>query len=305
METEFIAWLREQLPPHPCLRLGAGDDTALLNLGGGTDCLVTVDMITDQVDFHLDQADPRRIGRKALAVNLSDIAAMAGRPLAAVIALVLPRAGALELARQIYLGMLPLAQRYNVAIAGGDTNCWDGPLAISVTLLGGVAPRGPLRRDGARPGDWLLATGEFGGSILGRHFDFDPRVEEALLLHERYELHAGMDVSDGLSLDVSRLAAASGCGAAIRLDAVPVSDAAETLANQGKDDRSALEHALGDGEDFELILAAAPDEARRMLQDQPLGVPLTAIGEFVAEPGLWKFDAAGDRSPLSPSGWIH
>lgn len=304
METEFIAWLREQLPPHPCLKLGAGDDTALLNLGG-PECLITVDMITDQVDFHLEQADPASIGRKALAVNLSDIAAMAGRPLAAVVALALPRAGALELAKQIYLGMLPLAQRYHVAIAGGDTNCWDGPLAISVTLLGGVSARGPLRRDGARPGDWLLVTGEFGGSILGRHFDFDPRVEEALLLNERYELHAGMDVSDGLSLDVSRLAAASGCGAAIRLDAVPISRAAEALAARGLDERSALEHALGDGEDFELILAVAPDEARRMLQDQPLGVPLTAIGEFVAEPGLWQFDAAGGRSPLSPSGWIH
>ncbi len=159
METEFIAWLREQLPPHPCLKLGAGDDTALLNLGG-TECLITVDMITDQVDFHLDQADPASIGRKALAVNLSDIAAMAGRPLAAVIALALPRAGALELAKQIYLGMLPLAQRYHVAIAGGDTNCWDGPLAISVTLLGGVSAAALCAATAPDPatGCWSPAT---------------------------------------------------------------------------------------------------------------------------------------------------
>ncbi len=305
METEFIAWLRDQLPPHPCLRLGPGDDTALLDLGRGQQCLVTVDMITDQVDFVFERSDPRLIGRKALAVNLSDIAAMAGRPLAAVIALALPRDKALPLAKEIYLGLIPLAEQYGVAIAGGDTNCWDGPLAISVTLLGNVTERGPLRRDGARPGDWLLVTGSLGGSILGRHFTFEPRVEEALLLHERYELHAGMDISDGLSLDLSRLAAASSCGAALRLESIPISPAAVELTKARSDGRSALDHALGDGEDFELILAVPPDEARRMLRDQPLGVPLTAIGEFVSEPGLWQFDADGSRRPLSPRGWVH
>jgi thiamine-monophosphate kinase len=305
METEFLAWLRDHLPAHPCLRLGPGDDTALIDLGGKPDCLVTVDMITDQVDFHLDQSDPRLIGRKALAVNLSDIAAMAGRPLAAVIALALPRNRALELATELYLGMLPLAERHNVAIAGGDTNCWDGPLAVSVTLLGTVTERGPLRRSGARPGDWLLATGSFGGSILGRHFEFEPRIEEALLLNERYELHAGMDVSDGLSLDVSRMAEASGCGAMLRLETVPISPAAKTLARLRGDGVSSLDHALSDGEDFELILAASPDEARRMLRERPLGVPLSVVGEFVADAGLWQSLADGSRQPLSPRGWVH
>lgn len=305
METEFLAWLAEQLPPHRCLRLAIGDDAAIVALGSQPECVVTVDMINDRVDFDLARDDPRRIGRKALAVNLSDIAAMAARPLAAVVALALPREGALDLAKELYLGLLPLAEQFDMAIAGGDTNCWDGPLAISVTMLGQPAGRGPLLRSGARPGDWLLATGSFGGSILGRHFDFEPRIREALLLNERYELHAGMDVSDGLSLDVSRLAGASGCGAALLLDAVPVSDAAKELAAMRKDGVSFLEHALGDGEDFELILALAPDEAMRLLADQPLGVPLTAIGEFVPEPGLWQFDSAGRLQPLPPRGWVH
>ena len=305
MEFEFLSWLREQLPAHPCLRLGPGDDAALVALSGRPECLVTVDLLTDEVDFRLSETDPRRIGRKALAVNLSDLAAMAGRPLAAVIALALPRDGALPLAKELYQGLLPLAERYGVAIAGGDTNCWDGPLAISITLLGESAERGPLRRDGARPGDWLLVTGSFGGSILGRHFDFEPRVREALLLNERYELHAGMDVSDGLSLDVSRLAAASGCGVVVRPENVPVSQAAEELASRQSDGVGALDHALSDGEDFELILAVPPAEARRILGDQPLDVPITAIGEFVAQRGLWQLGDGGDRKPLAAGGWLH
>ncbi len=305
MESQLIAYLRQRIPPHPLIRLGLGDDAAILKMAGGPDCTLTVDLLTDQVDFDLARADPRRVGRKALAVNLSDLAAMASRPLAGVVALALPRHGSMDLAVQLYEGMLPLAERFDLAIAGGDTNSWDGPLVLSVTLLGQVTERGPLRRAGARPGDWIVATGSFGGSILGRHFDFEPRVAEALQLNERYQLHAGIDVSDGLSLDLARLAEESRCGAVLRLDAVPVSDDARRLADQQADGSTALDHALSDGEDFELILAVAPDEAQRMVAEQPLGVPLTAIGEFVAEPGLWQLDRQGQRTPLRPRGYLH
>ena len=126
MERDFIAWLRERLPPHPLLLLGPGDDAAVLNMKGVGECVITVDLLTDQVDFILAEVDPRRIGRKALAVNLSDLAAMAAVPLAAVIAVALPRQGGRELAVQLYEGILPLAEKYKVAIAGGDTNSWDG-----------------------------------------------------------------------------------------------------------------------------------------------------------------------------------
>ncbi|MCE5302106.1 MAG: thiamine-phosphate kinase [Planctomycetaceae bacterium] len=305
MELELIRRLRERFPAHPRLRLGPGDDAAVLEMAGVDQCAMTVDLLTDHVDFELSEVDPRRVGRKALAVNLSDLAAMAAEPLAGVIAVALPRPQAAELAVALYEGILPLAERYGLAIAGGDTNTWDGPLVLSVTLLGRVAPRGPLRRAGARPGDRLLATGSFGGSILGRHLDFEPRVHEALQLHARYALHAGIDVSDGLSLDLSRVLEESGCGATIWADAVPVSDDARRLAEQRADGSTALDHALGDGEDFELLLAVPPHDAERMLAEQPLdGVRLSEFGEFTAEPGLWIEDHEG-RRPLEPRGWEH
>ncbi len=305
MELKWIAQLRRRLPAHPLLRLGPGDDAAVLRTAGMDECVITVDMLTDGVDFQLSEIDPRRAGRKALAVNLSDLAAMASRPLAAVIALALPRRGGAELAAAMYEGMLPLAEEYQLAIAGGDTNSWEGALAVSITLLGEVTERGPLRRDGARPGDKIIVTGAFGGSILGRHLDFEPRVREALLLNRQYGLRAGIDVSDGLLLDLAHLAEESGCGAALRTDDVPVSDDAQRLARRGGDGTTPLEHALSDGEDFELILAVSPDEAARMLAEQPLQVPLTAIGQFVAEPGLWELRADGGRGRLEPRGWQH
>ena len=184
----------------------------LRTLAGVDECVITVDTLTDHVDFELDRVDPRRMGRKALAANLSDLAAMAARPLAGVIALALPRTSGLELAVQLYEGLLPLAERHSLAIAGGDTNSWDGPLAVSITLIGAVTSRGPLLRSGAKPGDRIVVTGAFGGSILGRHLDFEPRVDEALLLAERYQLHAGIDVSDGVSVDLGHLVEESRCG---------------------------------------------------------------------------------------------
>ncbi len=305
MEQQFIAWLRERLPPHPLLQLGPGDDAAILRMAGVDGCVITVDLLTDRVDFILAEVDPRRIGRKALAVNLSDLAAMAARPLAAVLAVALPKKGAGELAIKLYEGILPLAERYDLAIAGGDTNTWDGPLVITATLLGQVTVDGPLCRKGAMPGDRILVTGAFGGSILGRQFDFEPRVREALLLNRRYDLHAGMDVSDGLAIDLSRLSRESGCGAIVETDRVPIHADSVRLARQQNDGRTPLDHALGDGEDFELILAVSPSEAATMLADQPLGIPLTDIGSFGDTPGLWTRGSDGHIEPLAATGWEH
>jgi len=327
MESDFIAWLRERVPPHPQLLLGPGDDAAILRLAGsqGTvpfsgvfegkgdsppcaapDCVVTVDLLTEGIDFRLSEVSARRVGRKALAVSLSDLAAIVARPVGMVVAVALPRHGGGQLAVELFEGLAELAAKYNVAVAGGDTNSWDGPLVISVTAIGQTTSAGPLKRSGAKPGDRILVTGAFGGSILGKHLDFEPRVNEALVLADICLLHAGIDASDGLSLDLSRIAAESKCGAAIELNRVPIAPAAYDLARQQSDGRTPLEHALSDGEDFELILAVEPVAAARLIADQPLApVMLTDIGEFVAEPGLWQIAADGARSPLSPRGWQH
>jgi thiamine-monophosphate kinase len=308
MELDFVNWLSTHLPPSPLLRVGIGDDAAVLASRNNADIVITTDTVTDGVDFLLDQVDPKLVGHKALGVNLSDLAAMAAEPVAAVVSIVLPRNGAagcdaLHLAQELYRGMLSLADRFNCIIAGGDTNTWDGQLVISVTALGRTTPRGPLTRTGAKPGDALLVTGQLGGSILGRHLHVEPRIREALLLHERYELHAGMDISDGLALDASRLATASRCGMALRLDSIPISPDAKKLATTSG--RTAIDHALSDGEDFELLLAAPPHAAEQILADQPLDISLTRIGTCVEQPGLWQIDAQGSTKPLLPTGYQH
>jgi thiamine-monophosphate kinase len=235
-----------------------------------------------------------------MAANLSDIAAMAGRPVAAVVSVGLPRSGGRALAEELYLGLREVADAFDTAVVGGDTNSWDGPLAISVTLLGEATPPGPVRRNGARPGDWLLATGSFGGSIRGKHLDFTPRVREALALQAAARLNAMIDVSDGLAADVWHLCEESGCGAVLRSADVPIDPAAREMA----DGKTPLEHALGDGEDFELAFAVAPEDGRRLLAEQPAGgTRLTCLGEFV-ETGLW-LEQDGRRRPLPPTGYVH
>lgn len=305
MEDDLLRWFRESLPPHKQVLLGPGDDAAVLKLSEGANLVATTDMLMDGVDFRLSEHEAALIGRKALAVNLSDLAAMAARPVAALVSLALPIDGGESLAKRLYEGILPLASEFDCAIAGGDVNSWNGPLVISVTALGEVQPGQEWRRSGARPGDLILVTGSFGGSILGKHFSFTPRVEEALWLAEHLKVRAAMDVSDGLSLDLSRLAEASGVGAGLHLDQVPVATAAKTLSEIHADGSSPLDHALADGEDFELILAVDPTEAEQFFRQHPdWRGRLTTIGRFTEQPGLWS-EHHGEVKPLPPRGYQH
>jgi thiamine-monophosphate kinase len=305
MENDLLRWFRETLPAHEHVLLGAGDDAAILKLGDRAHLVATTDMLMDGVDFRLGEHDPALIGRKALAVNLSDLAAMAARPMAALVSLCLPRQGGEQLARQLYAGILPLAAQFDCPIAGGDVNSWDGPLAISITALGEVQPGREWRRSGAKPGDLVLVTGSFGGSILGKHLNFTPRVKEALWLAEYAEVHAAIDVSDGLSLDLARLCEASGCGAAIDPKRIPVAEAATRLATDQSGGAAAIDRALSDGEDFELILAVPYDSATKLLDDQPLATPLTMIGGFIEDTGLHALGVDTKFHPLTPRGWEH
>jgi thiamine-monophosphate kinase len=300
-EFEYISWLRSRTPADPRVLVGPGDDTAVLR-PSSRPVLVTVDMLMDGTDFHIAEVGPKAAGRKAMAVNLSDIAAMAGIPTAAVVSVALPKGTGRPFAEELYAGLRGIADEFGVAVVGGDTNSWDAPLAISVTLFGEATDRGPVLRSGARPGDWLLATGPFGGSLLGHHLTFTPRVREALALHEAANLHAMIDVSDGLAADVHHLIEESRCGAVLFADSIPLANAA--IARSRTTGKPPLDHALGDGEDFELILAVSPADGDRLLREQPVpGILLSKLGECI-DSGLW-LDEAGQRRRLEPRGWVH
>lgn len=300
-EFSFISWLRARTPGVAHVLVGPGDDAAVLAPSTRPQ-LVTVDMLMDGTDFHMAEVGGRAAGRKAMAVNLSDIAAMAGIPTAAVVSVALPQSNGRQLGEELYLGLLEVADAFGVAIVGGDTNSWDGPLVISVTLLGEVTERGPVLRSGAKPGDWLLVTGPLGGSIRGRHLTFTPRVQEALQLHAAADLHAMIDISDGLAADLNHILEESRCGAVLVAEAIPITpDVLELSRTSGK---SPLQHALGDGEDFELISAVAPADGEKLLREQPVaGITLVKIGECV-DAGLW-LEEGGARTELAPTGWVH
>jgi thiamine-monophosphate kinase len=303
-EFGLIRWIAGRTAAHARVPVGIGDDCAVVTFTPGADVLVTTDMLMDGRHFRLERDGPLAVGYKALGVNLSDIAAMAGRPVAAVVAVALPRATAPEVARGLFEGMAPLADEFEVALAGGDTNAWDGPLVVSITVLGEAVAPGPVRRSGAEPGDLIYVTGPLGGSLLGRHLRPRPRIREALALHELVRLHAMIDLSDGLASDLAHILEASGgLGAVLDTAAIPVHPDAQLQASQ--DGRTPLEHALGDGEDFELCFTAAPGDAAK-LDAQPLkGITLHRVGTLTGSPGVWLRHADGRIEPLTVRGFDH
>jgi thiamine-monophosphate kinase len=306
METDFVDWLVARIPPDPRLEVPPGDDAAVLRPPAMRRTVVTVDMLTDGVDFILGpDCSPRQVGHKALAVSLSDLAAMRARPEAVVVAVCLPRDAAPSLPEGLHEGLAALAAEHNVALAGGDTNAWDGPLVISTTALGSVPPGKAWRRDGAQVGDLIVVTGPCGGSLLGRHLRVMPRCHEAGEIAAGLSVHAAIDISDGLSLDLSRMMTASRAGCLLDLTAVPIHADAVTMSRQESDGRTPLDHALADGEDFELLLAMPPEEARRLLDAPPAGLTPAIIGEVITERGLFARGVDGTKHPLQPRGFVH
>lgn len=307
METDFVAWLVSRLPADPRLEVPPGDDAAVLRPPALRRTVITVDMLMEGTDFILGpDCSPQAVGHKALAVSLSDLAAMGARPEAAVVAVALPKHGGDALGRGIQAGLELLAAEHGVVLAGGDTNAWDGPLVISTTAIGSVAPGAAWRRDGARPGDLLVVTGAFGGSLLGRHLDVKPRVKEALFIAQGFPVHAAIDCSDGLSLDLARMMAASGTRGVMRLADVPIHP--DAVRRAARDGGTPLDRALGDGEDFELILALPADAAHRLVAaagTPPLDLQITVIGVVEEGAGLVAEAADGSRSPLEPRGFVH
>jgi len=309
METDFVTWLLDRIPADPRLEVPPGDDAAVLRPPAMRRTVVTVDMLTEGVDFILGpDCPPRAVGHKAVAVSLSDLAAMGSRPEAVFVAVCLPQTAGDTIAHGLLEGIQAITAEHGCTLAGGDTNSWDGPLVVSVTAIGSVPPGQAWRRDGAKPGDLLVVTGPCGGSLLGRHLAVQPRCREALFVADRFAVHAAIDVSDGLSLDLSRMMQASGTGAIVRLASLPIHPDARRMSLLPGDGKTPLDHALSDGEDFELVLAMPPDAAHALVAaagKAPLNLPITIIGEVTAEPGLIAEDAHGTRTALAPRGYVH
>lgn len=304
-EFDYIRWIRKQSQFDPArVPIPPGDDMgAFAAPAGGEPVLVTTDLISEGTDFLRPDATPERIGWKAMAVSLSDVAAMAALPMAAVVAAVFPRDADATLQEGLHRGIRRAADEFDCPVIGGDVNAWDGKLVITSTVFARPAGVRPVLRSGAKPGDIVCVTGTLGGSILGRHLDFTPRIREARTLAGLVDLHAMMDLSDGLSSDLGHICRESACGAVIDRDALPVSDAARTLAE--RDGKPAWRHALDDGEDFELLFTLAPADWDKLRGRVPFAAGVTAIGVIRAEPGVLLRAPDGGLAPLKPGGYEH
>jgi len=303
-ERALINWIRRRtVGDAAAVPIGPGDDMARVRLGE-PDVLVTTDTLLEGTHFRLPEASPQQVGYKALAVSVSDCAAMAAEPVAAVAWVALPEDRDMVFAEALSAGLLEAAERFACPLVGGDVTSWTGGLAIGTSVVARAAGIEPVRRRGARPGDVLLVTGRLGGSRLGRHLAFVPRVAEARHLARAARVHAMIDLSDGLSTDLDHLCRESGVGAEVDAPAVPVSPDAERVA--ARDGQNPLAHALSDGEDFELLLAVPAEDAVRLAGERPLGdLPLTAVGRVVEGRGAVLVEADGTRRPLEPSGYEH
>ena len=305
-EFGLIDWIRRQAGRgRQGTELGIGDDCAIVNVTPGSKLLFTTDMLMDGRHFQLGRDGAEAVGYKAMGVNLSDIAAMAGLPRAALVSVALPRNGAVAIAQGLHAGLQRMADRFEVDLIGGDTNAWDGPLVVNVALLGETSPLGAVRRAGARPGDVILVTGPLGGSLFrGRHLRPEPRVREALALHGSTRLSAMIDISDGLSSDLGHILEESAdLGAILEASAIPIHP--DALAQSAADGSPAIDHALHDGEDFELCVIVSPEAARTLLAAPPEPARLYLVGEITAEPGLRLRLSDGRVAPLPAGGFDH
>lgn len=306
-EFELIARLTAHLPTNPTVIVGAGDDCAVLDFGLPDHWLLfKTDAIVEGVHFEAT-ARPERIGHKALARCLSDIAAMAGEPTAALITLALPPEFDIARVDGVYAGLNAHARRHGVAVVGGETTTNPERLLISIALLGRVARGRALLRRGALPDDALFVTGELGGSLAGKHLEFEPRLVEARWLADSFPVHAMIDLSDGLAGDLRHLLAAGQVGAELHAEAIPISAAARRRAREQSGARAPLAAALADGEDFELLFALPKTHAVPLLDAWKTRFPtlrLTCIGRISSRPGLRLHDRGGVRT-LDLHGYAH
>ncbi|HEY0375673.1 MAG TPA: thiamine-phosphate kinase [Pyrinomonadaceae bacterium] len=336
-EFDFIDRIRRRalkhssLIPHPSsLSLGIGDDAAVLRQQSGRETVVTADLLIEEIDFRLGTTPPRLLGHKALAVSLSDVAAMGARPRHALLSIGVPREiWRTDFVDEFYEGFFALAETYGVALAGGDVSRSPERIVIDCVVLGDVARGHAVTRSGARPGDHIFVTGSLGGAAAGlrllgrdarsrrrpralenpavedsllRQLRPEPRVPWGALLGEEHLATAMIDVSDGLSSDLAHLARASGAGAIIEAARVPIDPAVISLCGRRALDPLLL--ALHGGEDFELLFTTRPRDLARLPRALG-GVPLTYVGDVTDEAGRVLISEGSRVWRLDPQGFTH
>lgn len=300
-ELDFVDELRRRFPVRSPVQTGIGDDGAVIAGGDDSDQTVVVtDMLLDGVHFDLSQTSAELAGRKAVSVNLSDLAAMGCRPTAAFVSVAVPGlAASRSLLASVYDGIEQLAEEFQFTVAGGDTNAWDGPFAINVCMTGVPTGSHAVLRSGAQPSDILAVTGPLGGSLAsGRHLTFEPQLEAARQLIEHIQIHAMMDISDGLAIDLHRMMDASGTGAVIDAELIPIHQDVP-IALSAAERRHA---ALTDGEDFELLVAVSADQLSDLRRAG--ACELTEIGVVTQERGC-RISVDGATQPMTVGGWQH
>lgn len=324
-EHALLARILSRLPrPTATVIVGPGDDAAVLALTRNERLVVTTDAVVEGVHFSCAYSSPADIGHKALAVNLSDLAAMAATPRWALLSLVLPASWLVTDVENLVDGLAALAGRHGVAVVGGNITRTDGPLVVDVTAGGSAAPRRWLTRSGARAGYEIYLSGSIGGAAAGlemlraaatgselpvtdcvlRHRRPEPRVRLGIAVGRARAAKAAMDLSDGLADALRQVAAASGVGVRIDGDALPIDPGArEWWEADGIDPVSA---AVKGGDDYELLFAVPP-KSGRALQSVARHVTeprLTKIGVFTKDPRALVIERAGKEDAL-PEGFEH
>jgi thiamine-monophosphate kinase len=301
-EISLLRRLCRRLPNRPDVRVGAGDDCAVVRTGSrdAPDWLLTSDPVIEGIHFSRGTR-MAAVGHKALGRALSDIAAMGGQPLWALVNVVVPPNRPARLLEDLYRGINRLARRTGVAVAGGDLSAGSA-LQVHVFAVGRVPAGRAALRSGAKAGDRIAVTGRLGGSRAGRHLRFPPRLQEGEWLRER--VTAMIDLSDGLATDLRRIMEASRVGATVETQCLPLSPDARRMATSR---RTALHHALFDGEDFELLVTLPAARAQRVVSEwrKTHRTPLTLIGTVTDRPGRLELVSPTGRRLLERTAYEH
>jgi len=287
-EDRLLDQLLPHLPLGKTVVAGAGDDCAVIEFSSRRNFLVLkTDCIIERVHF-LSRADPADVGWKAMMRPLSDFAATSAVPQYALITLIASKQTEVEWVKTLYRGLRRAAKRFDISIVGGETSSSPGPIVISVSVAGFVERNRWLSRRGGSVGDDLFVTGQLGGAVKQKHLRFIPRIAESRWLTKNFSIHAMMDVSDGLGVDLPRLARASKVGFKIKLENLPLSRG------------SKIDNAVSEGEDYELLFAISPRQSRRLQRAWKRKFPnlaLTRIGQL--------HQRSNTKRQTLPGGYIH